>query len=102
MTNKDTVYVDELLQDLIPGFMENRRNEFVELENFFSAKDYESLAKIGHKLVGTGYNYGFQKLGDLATELENAGKNKDEVGARRAIDGIREHVQNVDVVFVHS
>ncbi len=102
MTEKDTVYVDELLQELIPSFMENRRNEFVELEKFFSQKDYEALAKLGHKLIGTGYNYGFQKLGDLASDLEKAGKNKDEASARRAIDGIRRHVQNVEVVFVQS
>ncbi len=102
MSEKDTVYVDELLQELIPSFMENRRNEFVELEKFFSQKDYEALAKLGHKLIGTGYNYGFQKLGDLASDLEKAGKNKDEASARRAIDGIRLHVQNVEVVFVQS
>lgn len=102
MTEKDTVYVDELLQELIPSFMENRRNEFVELEKFLSQKDYEALAKLGHKLIGTGYNYGFQKLGDLATDLEKAGKSKDEIGARRAIDGIRRHFQNIEVVFVQS
>lgn len=101
-TAAETVYVDEMLQDLIPGFMQNRLNEFSELEKMYSNKDFEALARIGHKLVGTGYNYGFQKLGDLASDLEKAGKEKNESAARTLIDQIRAHVENVNIVYVTS
>ena len=98
----ETVYVDETLQDLIPGFMQNRLNEFADLERMLSAKDFDAMSRIGHKLVGTGYNYGFQKLGDLAADLEKAGKEKNEAAARIAIDSIRKHVQSVNIVYVNS
>lgn len=96
----DTVYVDEMLQDLVPGFMQNRRNEFAEFEKMYAAKDFESLARMGHKLIGTGYNYGFQKLGDLASDLEKAGKEKNDAGVRKAIDGICNHVKNAKIIFI--
>lgn len=76
LSTQDIVHIDSMLKDLIPLFMQNRRNEISQLEEMYAAKDYESLACYGHHLKGVSLNYVYQKLGALGIALEAAAKEK--------------------------
>lgn len=72
-----TVEVPKDLQDLIPGFMNRRKEECVLLESFLEEKDFQEIAKIAHRLKGHGTSYGFAAISELGCDLEATAKHKD-------------------------
>lgn len=98
----EVAQVDELFRDLIPFFMQNRQAELVDLEKWLAAKDFNSIARLGHKLYGCGSTYGFKFLAQLARQLESAGKSLDSESVQKVIVDIRNYIEKVKVEFVHG
>lgn len=69
------------------------------MEQWFEEKDFEALAHYGHKLKGSSLNYGFKYLGSLATGLETAAHNHNIQELRQYINEIKDHTQNVQIVY---
>jgi HPt (histidine-containing phosphotransfer) domain-containing protein len=99
---ENTVQVDEMFRDLIPFFLENRRNELAEMENALTEKNFSALAKLGHKLYGCVTTYGFNSLGKLAKDLEAGALSADEQYVKKAVGDIRHYLKDVQVTFVNS
>lgn len=80
--------VDPDLADLIPSFLEKRRKEIEQLEEWARASDYPSIQALAHKFKGNGGAYGFHYLSELGALLEQAAidENSDEVV---------QHIQNL-------
>lgn len=95
-----TVEIDSSLEELIPGFMQNRLNELPVIEKLYSDRDFDGFQKFGHKLKGSSLNYGFSHLGQLASALEQAGKDQNLAQIRALIDQIEDHVRNIKIVFI--
>jgi len=68
--------IDADLEDLIPGFLENRSRDIVTLRNSLEKNDYEAIKSLGHSLKGVGGGYGFDSITDIGQELENAAKRQ--------------------------
>jgi len=51
---KIVVHVDIDLEDLIPGFLDNRQKDIRNLESALQENDFETLRSIGHNLKGVG------------------------------------------------
>lgn len=98
--NSDSVKVDSLIGDLVPGFIRNRRNELPLVEAMLSRQEFENLARFGHQLKGAGLNYGFQKLGYLGDRIEQESALRDVAALRNTIEEIRNHIDNVKIEFV--
>lgn len=99
---KNKAYVDEMFAELIPFFLQNRHGEIPEMEASLDKRDFNSLARMGHKLYGCSKTYGFLHLGDLAVELEDAARVSDVEKLKATIDSIRAHLDRVDIVFVNA
>lgn len=78
------VRVNEDLEDLIPGFFENRRKD------------------IGHGLKGVGGSYGFDMVSNLGRQMEQAARTKNAGEIRRLIAELKDYLAKVKVVFVQS
>lgn len=102
MLNMEKVFVSEILSDLIPSFVQSRAEEFVELEKAVNEQDFERISRLGHKLKGSSLNYGFQHLGELCEEFEQAGRNRNLVAAQEIIKEMRRHLQSVEIVYVED
>ena len=88
MTQQDEkiiVKVDEEIEDLVPGFLENRANDLKLLRNALQAKDYETIRSLGHRMKGSGGGYGFDAITDLGHGLEEASREKDPEEIQRLI-----------------
>lgn len=96
----EVVYVDEMLKDLIPGFLENRRKELLELEGLVAQSNFDELSRFGHKLKGTALNYGFQRLGEIAASLEQAAISKNIDVIQRLSQDIKMHLANMQINYV--
>lgn len=96
---KIVVTVDEDLEELIPGFLENRARDVETLREALTAKDIGKLQSIGHSLKGVGGGYGFDELSKIGAEIETAAKQQNFDPIEAAIDRMADYLARVDVVF---
>jgi HPt (histidine-containing phosphotransfer) domain-containing protein len=90
---------DKDLEDLIPSFMQNRRNELVELQAAIRKNDFHFVRRLAHTWKGICRPYGFIHLETLSRSLEEAGEREDSSDVTRIADEIRDYIQNVRIVF---
>ena len=85
---KIVVHVDIDLEDLIPGFLDNRQKDIQKLESALQENDFETLRSIGHNLKGVGGGYGFSDITEMGAEIE--------VGARaNDLESISENIKKL-------
>jgi CheY-like chemotaxis protein len=78
------VRVDPLLADLVPSFLESRRNDAGAITASVERGDYENVRILGHNMKGSGGGYGFDRISEIGASLEDAAK-------REGADEIRAH-----------
>ncbi len=65
------------LEDIVPGYLANRRKEVSEMIALLAASDFERLSVLGHNLKGTARDYGFPDLARLGAALEHSANRMD-------------------------
>jgi HPt (histidine-containing phosphotransfer) domain-containing protein len=96
------VVVDEDLRDLIPGYLENRGNDVVQILSCLEQGDYETIRSLGHKMKGSGGGYGFDAVTEIGRTIEEAAKQSQEEVIRRQTKALQDYLQNIKVVFQPS
>lgn len=81
----------ELLH-LIPGFLDRRMNEIIQMRNMLDDKDFNGIRSIGHKLKGHGASYGFPKISEIGSELQDAAIHHERKAINELIDRLEEEV----------
>lgn len=92
------VRVNRIIADLVPGYLEARRNELVDIWERISNGDLESLRVIGHKLKGSGEGYGFREITLLGAQIEDAAAAGEMHVVREAAARLEEYVSVVSFV----
>lgn len=95
-----TIQIDADLEPLVPGFLENRRNEVSDFRTALGAADLETLESLGHSLKGTGGGYGFDTLTDIGREIEQRAQSADIEGIRTHVDRLADFLERVQVRYV--
>ncbi len=62
--------IDADLEALIPGYLDNRRQELTLLKTALEEQDLEVFRRVGHTLKGSGY--GFAPLNAMGQQMEEA------------------------------
>ena len=96
---KIKVLVDPELQDLIPGFLQNRRLDVSRLQDATETDDFETIRTLGHRMRGAGGGYGFAMISELGYAIEAAAKDKDLLEIRRRVDELERYLDRVEVVY---
>ncbi len=94
-----TVQIDEGLQEIVPGFLENRRRDVQTLERALKENDLRTIHLIGHRLKGDGGGYGFDAISAIGGVLEQAAAREDRVVIRRQIAELVDYLARVTVVY---
>lgn len=97
--NKFTVTIDADLEELIPGFLENRRQDLEKMQAAIEAGDYENLRTVGHSLKGVGGGYGFMQITELGAAIESAAREKDMETARKCVTELSEYLEGVEITY---
>ncbi|WP_459863257.1 Hpt domain-containing protein [Endothiovibrio diazotrophicus] len=97
--DKIVVVVDADLEDIVPGYLENRRKDIVEIGAAVEAGDFESIRVLGHRMKGSGGGYGFDHITDIGFALETAAKGSDAEAIRTQIDDLRDYLARVEVTY---
>ena len=93
------VTVDEDLEELIPGFLENRKNDISALSEALEGGDIAKVQSIGHSIKGVGGGYGFDGLSELGAQLEIAAKESDSVKIGELITEMSQYMDSIDIVY---
>lgn len=96
---KVIVTIDADLEDLVPGFLENRSGDCVKLAAALADNDMQSIQSIGHNLKGLGGGYGFEKISEIGAALETAAKAGDMENISPLIGQLENYLENIEVKF---
>lgn len=97
--DKITVSIDKDLEDLIPGFLDNRKKDIETLRGALAANDAENLRSIGHNLKGVGGGYGFDEISQLGAEIEIQAKSGVLDDMDSLINKLSDYLERVDVQY---
>ncbi len=98
-SEKITVKVDIDLEDLIPGFMQRRREDVKSLKTSLSAGELDKIRITGHSMKGTGGGYGFDDLSQIGAELEKAALAGDADEISALVDRLERYLENVIIEY---
>ena len=97
--NEIVVNVDATIADLIPDFLERKRNVVSQWNDLLERGDYEALAELGHGLTGTSGAYGFMVISEIGCSLQLAAEKEDLNEARRLVEEFSSYLARVRVVY---
>jgi HPt (histidine-containing phosphotransfer) domain-containing protein len=97
--SKIVVEIDEELSDLIPGFLERKREDARTLTASIERGEMAAIARLGHKIKGEGGSYGIDAISDVGRELEEAAKNHDLTMARRLANELSNFLDRLEIVY---
>ncbi len=93
------VRVDGDLEDLIPGFLENRQADIVTLQKALTDSDFETIRVLGHSMKGAGGGYGFDEISEIGSQLEQAALEQDKEKILLNTEYLKKYLERVTVVF---
>ena len=96
---KIVVRIDAEYEALIPAFLENRHKDIRTVRDAVDQGNYDLIRLLGHSMKGTGAAYGFEAIGDLGSQLEEAAKDGNSAAIRQSLDELTAYLERVEVVF---
>jgi len=96
---KIIVNIDPDLEDLIPGFLENRIKDIEKLKNAASQGDFAVLKSVGHSLKGVGGGYGFARITELGAGIEASAKINDMERINILISDLADYLQRIEIKY---
>ncbi len=66
----------DLIKAKIPGYLLKRQEDVQKLKSFLDEKNWDEIKMIGHQLKGNGPTFGFDEIGEIGSQLEEAASNE--------------------------
>ena len=93
------LYIEPGLEEIVPGFLENRRRDVQTLETALQENNLAQIHTIGHRMKGDGGGYGFDAISMMGAALEQAAAREDRDAIRRHIAELIDFLARVTVVY---
>lgn len=96
---KTIIRVDAELAEILPAYLQHRREELARLPALLQAGSFGEVQAIGHKLRGSGGGYGLDLLTEIGGRMENAAKAKDGAALAAQVAELKEFLESVEIEF---
>lgn len=93
------VTIDRDLEDLIPGYIDNRHKDLVFIQEALHAGDFEKIRIIGHSMKGSGGGYGFETITVIGKGLEEAAKAGQSQEIERLAEELSRYLIDVRITY---
>jgi HPt (histidine-containing phosphotransfer) domain-containing protein len=93
------VYLDPDLEDIVPGFLHNRRKDIETLTACMENGQLDTIRLLGHRLKGDGGGYGFNAISSIGHTLEQAALRGDLATIRESTAELTNFLTRVQVVY---
>ncbi len=94
----EVVYVDALLEPLIPDYLEGRKNDIQRIATAQAKDDFAEIRRLGHSMKGSGSSYGFDAISTFGALLEDSALAQDGDGILNYLELLRQYLVSVRVV----
>ena len=92
--------VETLLEELIPEFLEDRKEDVETMIAACGQGDYETIWTLGHDMKGAGCGYGFEAISDIGRCLERSAAEQNSEKIRTLLGALSYYLERVEVVYV--
>ncbi|MGE3774055.1 MAG: Hpt domain-containing protein [Gammaproteobacteria bacterium] len=99
MSDRIRVNIDPDIEDLIPGFLNNRRKDVEQIRAALAGRDFATIRLLGHSMKGAGGGYGFDPITDYGAALEQAALREDVAAIDAALAALADYLARVEPVF---
>lgn len=101
MNNKEKikVQIDKDLEDIAPGYVENRRKDALALPLALEINDFETLKMLGHRMKGSGSGYGFHEITHIGREIELAAQQQNSHDIETCIRKLVSYLDNIEISY---
>ncbi|GBC59578.1 hypothetical protein DENIS_0517 [Desulfonema ishimotonii] len=100
---KIVAYVERDMEEIIPFFIEESKEEIRQLIDALRTGDYEKLREFGHKIKGSSVtcSEGFQEMSDIGLAIESAARQKKSLKEIQAlVRAYVDYVSHVEIIYV--
>ncbi len=97
---KIVVNVDSDIEDLIPGFLENRQKDVKSIYDALEKEDFETIRILGHSMKGAGGGYGFDEITDIGRSIEESAEGKNQEEIKKWVINLSNYLDRVEIVYV--
>src|SRR6202045_3465967 len=99
-SRKDTILVraNPKFADMIPGFLQNRRQDVIAMLDALDRGDFETVESLGHSMKGAGGSFGFEAITDIGAALEQAAESADTDASRNWVGELSSYLDRVELV----
>ncbi len=96
---KIIINIDADLEELIPGFLENRDADLGTLKSDLNILEFANIKSIGHSLKGVGGGYGFERISEIGAELEQAAAQEDINIISDLLESYEDYLARIEIVY---
>ena len=96
---KIVVHIEEELEDLIPGFLADKREDVQSISQALETGDIEKIMMIGHSMKGSGGGYGFDRISEIGKSIEDAAKENKLEMIKQSNEDLSDYLDRVEVVY---
>jgi HPt (histidine-containing phosphotransfer) domain-containing protein len=97
--DEELVHVDASFEPLVPKFMTNRKKEVVVMQEALTAQDLDTVRKVAHGMKGAGGSYGFDRITEIAANIEQAAKAGNASPIARDLPALSSYLERIKVVY---
>jgi CheY-like chemotaxis protein/HPt (histidine-containing phosphotransfer) domain-containing protein len=99
-SRKDAILVraNPKFADLIPGFLQNRRQDVIAMLDALDRGNFEIVESLGHGMKGAGNSYGFQAITDIGAALEQTAESADTDASRKWVGELSRYLDRVEII----
>jgi len=99
-TNRHTVQVDRDLEDIVPGFLANRRKDLQTIRHSLGQQDFATIQMLSHRMKGDGGGYGFDRITEIGGVMELAASRRDHAALEQHAADLEDFLTRVTVVYI--
>lgn len=86
--------MSEIVQELVPAYLDARRQEVSKMMELLAAGDFERLRVLGHSLKGSGASFGFPVLTQFGASVERGAEKGDSASLSQELAKLKEYLDH--------
>ena len=99
VADRIVVHIDEDLAELVPGFLDHKREDVGSLLAAAENGDCAAISRLGHQMKGEGGSFGLDAISEIGQALEAAAHTSDLKAARRLASELASYLDRVVIVY---
>ncbi len=93
------IHADPELEDLIPWYLDKRREDIQKMRQAMEEGDYERVRTLAHNMKGSGSGYGFEDITQIGAAMEKMARMGDKDGVGLKINELENYLKLVKVTY---